>query len=448
MNALRLIRCSPLLVILTWPSVGAAQDPPPVHEHVAVTAPVLTPTKEASGTAWLPAVTPMYGAHRPWRGWDLRMTGVLFAQALFEPRDRHRTGGFSTRQATFPNWGMFMARRTVAGGRFGVRTMLSVEPLTVRDCGSLSFLAVGEVCDDDTVHDRRPPHDLFMELAVDYERSFSPGWRWQLYAGLAGEPALGPPGYPHRASATANPLAPITHHWLDATHVTFGVVTVAVHNQQWKAEVSAFNGRDPDASRVDVDLGSLDSFAARATFLPTERFAIQFSVGRLRDATTEFPFPGQEPIIRFTASAAYHHPLAANGIWATTVAYGSNYAQTGAGDMLHTPTDGLVYARTGGMLLESRLTVADRHTVFGRGEAAGMPAHHLHALEYPMFVFNIGKAQLGYVWHLRPVKGVQAGFGASAAISFVPPELESRYEGRTAPSFGVFFNLQGARHQM
>ena len=59
-----------------------------------------------------------------------------------------------------------------------------------------------------------------------------------------------------------------------------------------------------------------------------------------------------------------------------------------------------------------------------------------------MSVFDIGKVAGIQLRHLRPVKGAQAGFGASAAVSFVPPELESRYEGRTAPSFSIFFNLR------
>ncbi len=141
-----------------------------VHEHVGVTAPLLTPTRETSGTAWMPQITPMYGVHRPWRGWDVRLNGVAFVQVLYEPRDRHRTGGPGRLQVGSINWGMFMARRNAHGGRFGVRTMLSAEPWTVPGCGSLSFLAVGEVCEGDTIHDRQQQHDLFMELAVDYDR--------------------------------------------------------------------------------------------------------------------------------------------------------------------------------------------------------------------------------------------------------------------------------------
>jgi hypothetical protein len=86
--------------------------------------------------------------------------------------------------------------------------------------------------------------------------------------------------------------------------------------------------------------------------------------------------------------------------------------------------------------------------VFARGELAGMPAHHLHAFEFPTSVFAIGKVQLGYVRHLRATRGVVPGIGGSVALSLLPPELASRYSGRVAPGFSLFFSLQAARHQM
>ena len=389
----------------------------------------------------MPQVTPMYGVHRPWRGWDLRLDGVLFVQAIYEPRDRHRTGGSGRRQMGSINWGMFMARRNARAGRFGIRTMVSAEPWTVPGCGSLSFLATGEVCEGDTIHDRQQQHDLFMELAVDYDRPLRGAWRWQVYAGLAGEPALGPPGYPHRASAIANPIGPVTHHWLDSAHVAFGVVTVGVHSPRWKAETSIFNGREADDGRTDLDFGRFDSFAGRLSVLPTERLALQVSAARLRDASSDFPFPSQDPAIRMTASAVYHRPLARNGLWATTAAFGTNHArQTVAG--------GILDATTVAGLVESSITFTDRHTVFGRGEVGGMPAHHLHAHEYSTTVFAIGKGQIGYVRHFRQTKGLRPGIGGTVAISVVPAALAPRYSGRTAPTFGVFFSLQAARHQM
>lgn len=435
-----------LTVALTAPVVAVGQEsqsrPPDVHEHVAVTAPMLTPTREASGTAWLPDITPMYGVHRPWRGWDVRLDGVGFVEALYEPLDRHRTGGSSTRQVAGINWGMAMARRKLGGGRFGIRSMLSAEPWTLTSCGALNLLATGEVCDGDTVHDRQQAHDLFMELAVDYERPLHGHWKWQVYAGLAGEPALGPPGYPHRASAIVNPIRPVAHHWLDSTHVTFGVVTLAFHNQRWKVEASTFNGREADERRVDLDLGTFDSAAARLSFLPSERLAFQVSAARLREVGTDFPLPSQPPVVRATASAMYHVPLGAGGIWATTLAYGANHAS--ARSPGGTPTAATTHAA----LLETSVTVAGRHTVFGRSEIAQMPAHDLHVLEYGTSVFAVGKLQIGYVRHRRATKGLVPGVGGTLSLSVLSPELAPRYSGRTARGFDIFLILQTSRHQM
>ena len=430
-----------LLLFSATPRAQEPQPPPVVHEHVAVTAPRLTPTRDASGTGWLPDATPMYGVHREWNGWELRLNGAVFVQAVFEPGDRHRTGGFQTRQVASTNWGMLMARRSVAGGRFGMRTMLSAEPWTVSRCGSLNFLAVGEVCGDDTVHDRQQPHDLVMELAVDYERRLRGEWLWQIYAGVAGEPALGPPGYPHRASAIANPSGPLTHHWLDSTHVTFGVITAGIRNRRWKVEASTFNGREPDDSRVDVDLGGFDSVSARVSFLPTDRWALQISAARLRVATSDFPFPNQPADRRATVSATYHRPFGTNGILATTAAYGANHAEERV-------ALGVFHGTSGAGLLETSATFAERHTVFSRAEFGGMPAHHLHAHEYSLLMVSIGKAQAGYVRHLKSLGGLVPGVGAAATLNFVSRELAPRYSGRVAPGLNLFFTLQAARHQM
>lgn len=383
----------------------------------------------------------MYGRHQAWRGWDLRVDGVAFVQLLSEPRDRHRTGGASRHQVDSVNWGMAMARRTLHGGRLGIRTMLSAEPWTVGDCGSISFLATGEVCEGDSVHDRQQPHDLVMELAADYEHRVTGEWRWQVYGGLAGEPALGPPGYPHRVSAIANPTGPITHHWLDSTHVTYGLVTLGVHNLRWKAEASVFNGREPDDSRADLDLGAFDSVAARLSFLPSERLALQVSVGRLREAITDFPTRSPAPTTRVTASAMYQVPMAGADIWATTVALGVNHAREFA-------AGGLWETTTAGALLETSVTLSGRHIWFGRGEIGGVPAHHLHAHEFSGSVFTVGKLQLGYLRQFGGRKGMVPGIGGSAALSVLAPLLASRYSSRTAPSFVVFLRLGAARHQM
>ena len=441
-SVVRLIAFS-AIALVAHPRLAVSQDagpPSQVHEHVDVPGVLLTPTRDASGTAWVPAATPMYGVHQPWRGWDLRLNGTVFGQMTYEPTDRHRTGGADTAQLSSVNWGMAMLRRSVGSGRVGMRGMLSAEGWTTSSCGSLNLLATGEVCQRDTVHDRQQPHDLVMELAADYEHPLGGNWRWQAYAGIAGEPALGPAGYAHRTSAAVNPTAPISHHVIDPP-TAFGVVTAGIHNGKWKIEASAFNGRSADESRTDLDFGAFDSSAARVSVLPTDRLALQFSVGRVHDAASEFYGQPKNIGKRLIASATYHRPLSDAGTWATTVAYGVSTArELIAGSPFDILSDGL--------LIESTVIRSDKHSIFTRAEIVAMPAHHLHAHEFVDAVFTTAKLQAGYARHFKAWRGWAPGVGVSSSIVMVPDALAPRYYGNFSSGWTVFLQLRPGRHDM
>ena len=416
---------------------AAAASPQHVHAAASDDFP-LFPAREASGTAWLPDETPMYGIERPLGRWSVMLHGSAFAQFLYEPGERHRTGGFASQQLSSVNWFMVMARRPLGAGRVGLRTMVSAEPWTVGDCGFINFLAHGEMCEGDTIHDRQHPHDLWMELAADYDRPLRGSLRWQVYGGLSGEPALGPVGFPHRISAMPNPVAPITHHWLDSSHIAFGLVTTGLYGRTWKAELSLFNAREPDPDRADFDLGALDSVSGRLAFMPTSRWALQVSGGHLRAAEAEFPPQPRSTVDRVTASATYHR-VSSGRLLATTLAYGVNAnAEAIPG--------GIVDLVTHAALIESNLTIRERHTLFGRFEVVGKPGHDLHVHEDPARVFLVGKLQAGYVRYFQPWKGIAPGIGGTASVSVVPDALAPRYSGRLAPGFGVFFTVRPSRH--
>src|SRR5688572_3126242 len=272
-SSLLMIRQLLIAVVLTAAASVPlpAQTPPPAssaahQHHGSQDMTTLFPSRDASGTSWSPVLTPMSGVMRQWRGWSVMLHGNVFGQLIAEPGDRHRTGGASEHQGSSVNWAMLMARRPLGGGRFGLRAMGSAEPWTVSDCGFLNLLATGEMCEGDTIHDRQHPHDLIMELAADYDRPLRGSLSWQIYGALSGEPALGPGWFPHLLSSITNPVSPVTHHWLDSSHITFGLVTAGLYGRRWKAEVSIFNGREPDEHRADFDLGSLSSVSGRLSF--------------------------------------------------------------------------------------------------------------------------------------------------------------------------------------
>ena len=399
------------------------------HDHGAtVAAPALFPARDGSGTAWLPETTPMYGLHARAGVWELMGHGNVFAQFLYEAAAEHR----GSAQAGSINWVMGMARRPIGAGRFGLRTMLSLEPVTIPGCGYPDLLATGEFCDGDSIHDRQHPHDLVMELAAEYERPLRGLLRWQVYGGLAGEPALGPVAFPHRLSAMPNPIAPTGHHWLDATHITYGVVTAGLFTSRWKAEASIFNGREPDENRWDLDLAALDSFSGRFSFAPSPALVVQVSAGHLNEAEKSF---GPEPRVdvqRVTASATYHHRLRTASVWATTLGWGRNEE---SGETTHS------------VMLESSLSLEDRDFWYGRMEVAGKPAHDLHVHE-TNDVYTVGKLQGGYTRYLAPRHGLGVGFGAEVSAALVPEYLAPRYGNRANLGIGLFVTLRPAAHGM
>ena len=425
--------CLIAAAVLVGPRVSRAQEnppaPAPAHQHEApadppaghVMAASLFTGRDNAGTGWTPASTPMLAAHRQVGPWSMMLMGNAFLQYLEEFAPIHR----GARQTGSVNWIMGMGRRQLGAGVLGARVMLSAEPFTIGGCGYPNLLASGELCDGDGIHDKQHPHDLMMELAAEYSRPITSSLRWHVYGGPAGEPALGPVAFPHRASAIANPIAPISHHWLDATHITYGVITGGLTAARWRAEASVFNGREPDEKRHDFDFGPLDSFSARLQLAPTDRMALQVSAGRLESAEAgEGGLPPRD-VTRITASMQYQGTLSGRPL-ATTIAWGSNAE---------------VQTRTHAVLAEGVLTLTPRHTVFGRAEIAGKRGHDLHIHEDVLDVFTVGKLQGGYLRLFAPWRGVQAGLGGSVSAALVPPAIQPNYGG-VGLGIGVFATLR------
>ena len=400
-------------------TTAEAQTQPDGAAGSAVTSPR---PADGSGTSWQPIETPMYAVHGRRGSWDLMGHGTAFLQHLSDTGERGRD------QFGSINWLMGMAERPFGGGRLRVKGMFSLEPWTIRGCGYPDLLASGETCDGESIVDQQHPHDLFMELAAQYDRRLNDSMSLQIYAGPAGEPALGPVAFPHRASAMFNPLAPISHHWLDATHITFGVATAALYGRRWKAEASAFNGREPDGERLDLDLARLDSFSGRLWWLPSDRLALQVSAGRLNEAEGD-----DTSLTRVTASATYHRSLGgAGGTWASTIAWGLNHEDSGARSFV---------------LGETSASFDDRDAVFARIDAGRKDAHDLD-LESSASDFLVAKMQAGYVRNLGVWRSLKPGIGGSVSLSILPSSLASTYGGRVVPGFGVFLTIRPAAMTM
>ena len=133
------------------------------------------------------------------------------------------------------NWLMATGQRSAGRGTLAFSSMLSLEALTLRDLGSPQVFQTGETFRRAPLIDYQHPHDLFMGLGAEYRRTTD---RATLSGAveLVGSPSIGPPAFMHRPSASENPQAPLSHHYMDSTHVTPGVLRGGVAAGDWRGE--------------------------------------------------------------------------------------------------------------------------------------------------------------------------------------------------------------------
>jgi hypothetical protein len=315
-------------------------------------------------------------------------------------------------------------RHFESGDTLEFRTMESPEPLMGKS-GYPLLLATGETADGKTpLVDRQHPHDLFMENAAAYSHAITTADSIFVYAGLPGEPALGPPAFMHRQSTLDNPEAPITHHWLDSTHITDGVVTAGYVHETWKLEGSRFHGREPDQFRYTIESGSLDSTSVRASWNPTPRWALQTSWGHLVSPEQLEPDKNQD---RLTASAIYTRRLAERTWWSTTVAWGRRRS---TGD---TALDAVA--------VESAVKPSAAWTLFARVEREQndelIVAGRARGSRY-----TVGKTSVGAIRDLRVSDALVIGIGALYAFNVVPQPLGVLYGGTDPKGAMVFVRVK------
>lgn len=248
-------------------------------------------------------------------GWSFRAAAQAFLTLNIQDR---KFTDFT--QVESSNWFMASARRTTPSTQLTFNLMASAEPFTLRRLGSAQVFQAGETLDDLPLRDYQHPHDLIMALNGRFDWSAAPETKVFLAAGIVGSPALGPTPFMHRESAAFHPTAPLTHHMLDSTHITHGVVSAGVIRRSVALEVSAFQGREPDENRLDLDLGPLDSIATRVSWTGGP-WRAQVSNGWV--ASPERLEPGD--VVKTTVSVEYTRAHAGDGrgrSW--TVAVGRN----------------------------------------------------------------------------------------------------------------------------
>jgi hypothetical protein len=371
-------------------------------------------TRESSGTAWQPDASEHSGLHVMSGDWMLMAHGVLNLVS------DHQSGRRGDDKALASGMLMGMAQHALGNGTVQFKAMLSPDPL-MGNSGYPLLLASGETANGvDRLIDRQHPHDLFMELSASVSQNLGSKSSIFLYAGLPGEPAFGPPAFMHREAIADSPEAPISHHWLDSTHISFGVATAGVVVDRVKLEVSRFNGREPDQHRWGIETGPLDSTAVRLSWNPTRTLALQGSWGHFKDPEQLEPGVDQT---RWSASALYANQIAPGWKLAGTLAWGRKSAE-------HHDDDAYV--------AEASLKHSG-WTLFGRGEMTEN-RELTEIADGP--AYRVGKVSVGAVRDFAIATHFSLGLGGLFAVNFVPDALAPSYGGRRPTGAMAFVRLK------
>ncbi|WP_205479396.1 hypothetical protein [Sphingomonas arenae] len=376
--------------------------------------------REASGTAWQPDNSEHMGVmvHRG----DWMLMGHAVLNLVYD----HQGGDRGDDKAFASGMLMGMAQRSLGEGKLQFKATVSPDPLMGKR-GYPLLLATGETADGvEHLVDRQHPHDFFMELSASVSQNISPESSIFIYGGLPGEPAFGPPAFMHREAIMDSPEAPISHHWLDSTHISFGVLTAGVIADRLKLEVSRFNAREPDQYRWNIESGPLDSTAARLSWNPTAKLSLQGSWGKFKEPEQLEPDVDQR---RWSASALYATDIGRDWKLAATLAWGRKT----------TSEHGHTY-RDDAFVAEASLK-KDGWTVFSRGEVTEnrelVEGEDDHGPAY-----RVGKVSVGAVRDFQIANNLSIGAGGLVALNLVPDALEQLYGSRNPVGAMAFVRLR------
>lgn len=382
---------------------------PQDHARMLSASPDDTDPEEEPSGASVPDPMEMMDRMKATDRWTGMLHGFLFLNV-------NRQGGPSgVRSFESQNHLMAVALRTWAGGKLSVSGTFSLEPATVPAEGSPELFQRGETYRGVLLIDRQHQHDLFVQLAVAWEKALSDTSELRVYLAPRGEPALGPVAFPHRLSASENPSAPLSHHNQDATHIANDVASIGLTASIFTIEGSVFRGREPDENRWDLEQGMPDSYSGRLWIRPTPELAFQVSVGKLEHP--EVVEEGDQT--RSTASMTYQR-VVGDGFLAVTAAVGRNQTDEG---------------REWGNTVEWTWKFARSNFLYGRVESVDRDVYELtHKRQRPEGEphqkTRVQAATIGYVRNIALLGMAESGLGVDVTLYRFDSRLEAVYGSR------------------
>lgn len=311
--------------------------------------------------------------------------------------------------------------------------MATLEKWTFPKEGYPELLQIGESNEDELPFiDAQHPHSSpIMGLTLSDTISLGRGKdHVKIWFAPRGEATEGPIAFMHRPTGMVNPDAPLGHHiGQDVGHITSTVIGGALRLGETTIELSTFNGREPEPTKVDLPVGAPNSYAMRLTRQFGDHLYAMASASYVKEP--EHHDPDLDHINRYSASIygdktydsgwACHHAF----IWGLVNGYDHASALNS-------------FAMEFWMSREAA-------NFFGRLEhLQRTPNELLVAASDPDDGRWVSALTLGYTHEIASWEGSSVGLGGSLTKDILPSEYRASY-GDEALTGRLFLRVTGMR---
>lgn len=349
---------------------------------------------------------------------------AFFVQAFVEkPRGRN---AFSS-----PNMVMADLGTSIGDHHYlNLDVMGTAERWTVPHDGVPELLQIGEEqADGSPFIDAQHPHSSpLMGLTLSDTISFgNEKDHMKIWFSPRGQTTDGPVPFMHRPTGVMNPETPLGHHvGQDVGHISSTVAGASVHLWRSTLEVSAFNGEEPEPTKVNLPMGPLNSYAGRL---------IQ-----------QFTSHGYGMVSAAYVKAPEHDDSTLDHIWRYSASYYRDRELLN-GWMLHTAlvwglTNGYDHASALNSFLHEILLHKEMRSLWTRLEILQRTPHQLEIdAVNPNQSHWVGALTLGYTHTLKRAQDWEINLGGSVSKDFLPAVYRDVYG--EAWSGRVFLQVSG-----
>ncbi|MBC7466151.1 MAG: hypothetical protein H7256_09165 [Bdellovibrio sp.] len=345
--------------------------------------------------------------------WMIHGNGFLVQNSSNGPRGR---SGLSS-----PNMLMADIGHSYGNHYFNTDFMLTLEKWTFPKDGYPLIVQIGEEnADGQPYIDAQHPHSSpIMGLTFSDTIRLGEGNDYvKIFFAPRGQATDGPIAFMHRPTGMINPDAPLGHHTAqDVAHISSTVVGASLMLGRTLLEASGFNGAEPKPTKVDLPLGTINSYGVRIGYQFSENLFAMISGAQVDGTSDQHMAMGKSQ--RYSGSIYSKTEFGNTWQLHNSLIYGQ----------LNNHEDIPVLKSYGEEFLIHRKDIS--HQFWGRIEFVERTAMQLAV----MTASNMNDPKMvtaltaGYTYKIAIADRVEAGLGGSVTKDILPSEFKDSYGG-------------------